>query len=130
MKLDYDCVRDVLLVIEEVTTITDDFALKDVLFINIVNKLESYSDKEIFYTTRKLEEAGFILTRNDNDTRKNSFDINDYYIKDITFKGHQYINSIRDEKIWSKVKQTVKTLTFSIILQAAEYYILSNLGVK
>ena len=95
MKLNFDCVRDVLLTIEQLTKVNDDYSLKSILLINVINRLSQYSEKEVFYTVRKLEEAEYIIVRNDNE-RKGAFDIDEYYILDISFKGHQYLNSIRN----------------------------------
>lgn len=95
MRLNYDCIRDVLLVIEQLTKVNDDYSLKNVMLINIINKLPQYSEKEVFYTVRKLEEAEYIIVRNDNDKNR-AFDIYEYYVLDISFKGHQYLNSIRN----------------------------------
>ncbi len=95
MKLNYDCVRDTLLVIEQLTKVNDDYSMKHILLINVINKLPQYPEKEVFYSVMKLEEAGLITVRNDNDKMR-SFNIDDYYVLDITFEGHKYLNSIRN----------------------------------
>ncbi len=95
MQLNYDCIRDTLLVIEQLTKVNDDYSMKSVMLINIINKLPQYSEKEVFYTVRKLEEAEYITVKNNND-KNEAFDIDEYNVLDISFKGHQYLNSIRN----------------------------------
>lgn len=96
MRLNYDCVRDVLLLIEQLTKVNDDYSMKNVMLINFINKLPQYPEKEVFYSVMKLEEAGFIKVRNDNIPMRD-FNIDDYYVLDITFEGHKYLNSVRNQ---------------------------------
>ena len=53
----------------------------------------------------------------------------DFVILDITYAGHQYLNSVRDPGVWGKLKSTAKSLTFSVVTQAAEKILLANIGV-
>ncbi len=36
----------------------------------------------------------------------------------LTFKGHEFINTIREDKIWNKTKEKLKTLGNAITIQA------------
>ena len=92
MRLNYNCVRDVLITIEEITGLSDNFLLESVGFYDIVANLSQYDDKEIYYTIQKLDEAGYIRTGWIGDNHK---DFMYYMVYDITFKGHEYLNSIR-----------------------------------
>lgn len=85
MKLNYDCVKDILLFIENYDNLykplhgLDDFSSLD------------YSDKDKFYSLKKLSEAGYI----DADIQVLSGPSMYVHIQDITWAGHQYLNSIR-----------------------------------
>nr|DAP67149.1 MAG TPA: YjcQ protein [Caudoviricetes sp.] len=90
MKLFHDCVRDVMLYLED--------NLEDTYFINSESiTLKKYSSKDITYTLKKLAEAGFIEI--DKVTYENNFNI-----KWMTYYGHQFLDNIRDNKVWSETK--------------------------
>jgi len=72
--------------------------LEDTYFINSESiTLKKYSSKDITYTLKKLAEAGFIEI--DKVTYENNFNI-----KWMTYYGHQFLDNIRDNKVWSETK--------------------------
>lgn len=109
MKLFHDCVRDVMLYLED--------NLEDTYFINSESiTLKKYSSKDITYTLKKLAEAGFIGI--DKVTYENNFNI-----KWMTYYGHQFLDNIRDIKFGQKLNQYYLNfhqyrLIWSKILQA------------
>lgn len=125
MKLDFDCMRDVLLTIEDKTGITERFAYQGVKFNEIAGALPQYSSQDVFYTVLKLEEAKLITVYRETGLRRAP---NDFAISDITYAGHQYLNSVRDNTIWNKVKSSAKSLTISVVTQLAETFLLQNIG--
>lgn len=94
MKLNPDCMRDILLFLEK-QDVNDRVSYKE-----LVSSLPGYSDQELFYTALKLEEAGFINASTAN--------VRVYpellTITDITFNGHQFLDDIRDNSNWQKIK--------------------------
>lgn len=101
MKLNVDCVRDLLLVIESDTSIGHP------LHFNVLKeKLLNYSGEDILYTALKLEEAGFITCNTKN--------VRTYpdllCIQELTFYGHQFLENVRSESNWGKVKAVSKTV--------------------
>ncbi|HBB71853.1 MAG TPA: hypothetical protein DCZ71_04525 [Ruminococcus sp.] len=131
MKLEYDCVRHVLLVLEELCSFDPDSSsgYKEVTAADIQKSMLSISGaphhevKDIYYTILKLDEGGFITTieiiEDDFTKVKN--------VIDITYQGHQYLDSIRDESIWSSVKSLSPSLTFRIITNIAEKLIMKKI---
>lgn len=123
MKLNYDCIRDVLLELEENLTIEEiSYDLGkgketkfEFSFINIdrlaeLERLKKYSKKDIFYSINKLEEAGYIIA----DSIPGDDSLN-YLICDITYAGHEFLQSIKPETVWDDVKNiTSKVGTISI----------------
>lgn len=108
MKLNIDCVRDVMLTLEEaeygeLTTIS-----------TLCKKLEDkYTEEEITYTCLKLDEGGLIdamLVSMMNSSIKGVKAIND-----ITFEGHQFLEDIRKNSTWNIIKdKALKIGSFSI----------------
>lgn len=119
MKLLHDCVRDVMLYLED--------NLEDTYFINSKSIiLKKYSSKDITYTLKKLAEAGFIEI--DKVTFENNFNI-----KCMTYYGHQFLDNIRDNTIWKKslkkVSNFVGSASIEIISSVASSLIKSQLGI-
>lgn len=126
MKLDFDCVRDVLLIIEEEDKVSNNMIYMDgINFPQICEKLNDYEEKQIFYTIKKLVEAGYIISAW-MDNNKN--DMKYYYVIDITFKGHEYLNSVRNDKAWEFIKTNALALSLRIIPKLAESYALNHLN--
>lgn len=107
MRLNYDCVRDVLLKLEELLTIKYDENLNSFnrsmtdihqLYDNLSGA--KYTIEDVLYTIKILDEAGFILASMDYGDGH----IVDCIIVDITYEGTEFINKIRPKDVWSKLK--------------------------
>ena len=97
MKLNHDCVRDMLLYLE------NNLYDKSLKIRSIASDFEKhYTLDEIVYTFQKLQEAGFIKTGTDYACTKHS------HITSITWKGHNFIDNIRDTKVISLAKKALK----------------------
>lgn len=94
MKLDIDCMRDILLYMET-------FNYQEEKHISIVHKELKYTPDTIDYTILKLKEADFITTL--------FLDLYDgiqiINLCDITYEGHQFLEAIRPESIWKPTKK-------------------------
>lgn len=110
MKLNHDCIRDLLLEIEEkkpfeTLLVTYNFQNYDVY--------KKYSFNELMYCLSKLNEAGILDARVDVANNK----INYYQIGNITFYGHEFLDNIRDDETWKKVKRVAnETSSMSVTL--------------
>lgn len=97
MRLNQDCVRDMLLEFEEVLT------LDDHLFLNNIKEMkcvEKFGEDNVIYTIFKLTEAGYITS-----THKYTSDVLYFLcVSSITWDGHQFLDNIRDNKVWKKTK--------------------------
>lgn len=99
MKLNHDCVRDLLLYVEE------NLGYNDELEVNRMH-LKDYSLEELLYTSEKLAEAGYI------DYYPIEID-NEYsiiLINSISYKGHQFLDTVRDNEVWTKTKRVLSIL--------------------
>ncbi|MCP3806453.1 DUF2513 domain-containing protein [Paenibacillus sp. Lou8.1] len=96
MKLNKDCIRDLLLAVEsepfgnEVTKHT----------FNSNPFTEPYSFEEIIYTTQRLIEANYINAQ----VQYAGDEVHNFYISSLTWEGHQFLDNIRDNGVWKKSK--------------------------
>lgn len=96
MKLDANCVRSVLLELEEMP-------LGNYLPEDLNGSIEQYGTETVEYTVLKLNEAGYIRA---GITQTLSGDYEIFGIFDITFKGHEFLNSIRSPSVWERLKNS------------------------
>lgn len=101
MKLNHDCIREVLLTIEKQMTLNSTLVNTD-----INNSIKNFSSDEIEYVIRKLSEAGYIDCE---------FTFEDYFVKNMTWEGHQFLDTIRNDQVWKSTKDHLKKFgSFSI----------------
>lgn len=120
MRLKPECVRDVLLHLEE------NLSLNDFILTNNIN-LQEYSHEDIVYTVKKLMEANYINAQfhgYDNEIN--------YQISSITWDGHQFLDNIRDNNIWKNTKEILSNFSSTSIniMQKVATQILINLISK
>lgn len=102
MKLNPDCMRDILFYLEEHLSISEELEFEEISMYALAQHLD-YPIQELANTLVILTEAGYIISiRNDNDDR-----IADLDVYRITYDGYQFIETIRPEPVWAKVKSTV-----------------------
>lgn len=94
MKLNYDCIRDVLLYLEENLELNNSIYLENI-------KLD-YSSDDIYYSVQKLEEIGYIDARI---VKAAGSKIITAVINDITFYGHEFLNTVRPKTVWENTKE-------------------------
>lgn len=106
MKLDCDCVRDILLYVEENTDIE-----KDAIFKNILNHCfhdpektypcsvlaGKYGYEVVYYHLNYCLKAGLV------EPFENYADI--IYVSDLTPDGHEFLANIRDDTVWNNIKE-------------------------
>ena len=98
MKLNPDCMRDVLIVMESAGY------LEELSPSAVYESLPDYSEDEINYSIIKLKEAGFI----DAIIKEYNSGIAILRLDDITYIGHQFLANVRSDNIWNDVKQVSK----------------------
>ena len=129
MKLNYDCVRSVLLTVEKSKTIDEELNLNPLAVETIFEQLPKYEDSEILYTIEKLKEAGYINAA----LHFAAGHFIDGTVSSITYSGHEYLDNIREPEVWRKVKAMLKNAgatTLPLISQAAKMLIGSQLAVN
>ena len=99
MKLDHDCVRHLLLFVEESLDYGDEIDTHSI-------SIDNYTPEEITYTAEKLIEAGYL---NGEPINFLGSDIPDILISSLTFNGHEFLDNIRDDKVWKKTKEVLSS---------------------
>lgn len=99
MKLDYECVRNILLTVE---SLEYDQMLTNVNYTQF-SLLKDYSYENFCYTVERLKEAGFFPEDNIVEVIRGVL----IRIDALTWEGHQYLDCIRDKSIWEQAKKKV-----------------------
>ena len=119
MELNKDCVRDILLKCEELLQMNDDGTMNTLQSGDLKEVLPDYDLSVIKYSVLKMDEADLI------NARIISFDdsiVGEFLIFDITYFGHEFIEQIKDDNNWNKVKDVAKKVgssSIDILLQLA-----------
>lgn len=117
MKFNPDCMRDLLLYLEENLTLSSDLEFQFVSIQNLEKNLP-YAIQEIANMVLVLDDAGFIhATRFITDNH-----VDELVVFRITYSGYQLIESIRPQPVWRKVKsigQNIGSFSISVISQIA-----------
>ncbi|EJE24503.1 DUF2513 domain-containing protein [Staphylococcus epidermidis] len=104
MRLNYDCIRDILLTIEDM-----DYTSPGMIKENFENqsRVKKYEPIQILYTLKRLSDVGFINVL----FAKGEAFYHFYNVHSMTFSGHQLLDDIRDEKVWQKTKDKASKLS-------------------
>lgn len=120
MKRDMEIVREILFILEEQENSNEEVKLSD----NI--------DKEqAIYHLKIMEQAGLV-----NNNIKTPGD-NEYWIySSLTWDGHDFLDTIKNNNIWNKTKESIKgkglelgQVSFSIIKDYAKIELKHLLGI-
>lgn len=110
MKLNPDCIRDVLLYLEEHLTYNHDIEYgiehNSITLTTIVEQLykdHNYEPDDIKYSIEKLLEIEYIVS--DKMTTGNNKSIISCSISDISYDGHTFLNTIRPDTVWQATKK-------------------------
>lgn len=121
MRLNPDCIRDILFFVEDNTTYR-----KPVLFSNNVNDFNIvlknfYSPEEILYHLELCEEYGYVIIGTNT--------ISHIWVNRLTKSGHEFLETIRQDNNWSKTKNIAREIgSFSLeTLKDIASNVISNL---
>lgn len=103
MKLNPNCVRDILSLCENFLDLNDDLSWKKLRLQDFCQNLSSYSRETIAYTLILLDEADYIncnIIESDNN-------IIDIFVFRLTYSGHEFIETIRSNSVWEKITSCI-----------------------
>lgn len=131
MKLDPKCIRDTLIALEDMSNLTDGFT-PEWLTIEDFEKhpnTSKYSKKEIIYTLRKLNEGGLIIAN----FQYASDELYLATITELTYDGHQFLESISSSKIFdmaiSKLDELGSGVTLDLLKALCTKIMKEKLGL-
>jgi len=126
VKLNYDCIRDILLTIEEIPNRKDELILAN---FKSYKKLSKYNEDEIQYNALKLLQEEYVTglkISGDNTTTV-------LFLTDLTWSGHELLNNIRSETVFNQTKEkiikSVGSASLTIFQQLASAIVLKTLGL-
>lgn len=115
MKINPDCIRDVLLYLEENLAYNHDrqdgIEHNTITMYTIAEDLHNqkgYETDDVNYSVEKLLEIRYIISSGESRGRNNSI----LYcpISDISYNGHMFLNTIRPKTIWEATKSKAKQI--------------------
>lgn len=109
MRLNLDCIRDILLFVEDGI----DSEIDCVTFEELVSTLDNYDRNTLHYHVNQISKHGFV---------DNVFyaDNQPQLISDLTPEGHAFLANIRSNNVWNQVKSTCLKLGVSSLGSAAQ----------
>lgn len=112
MKLNPDCIRDILFVVEENTSFNQMLRLTDDNMFGLESK---YQHDEILYHVRQCQWLNLLDVEMWTMT-------GDCLIKDLTPLGHEFIANVRKNEVWTNVKNIagqIGSASLSALVQIA-----------
>jgi DNA-binding PadR family transcriptional regulator len=110
MRKDWVIIRQILLRLEEASTPNTFLRAKD---------FDAFSEQEVAYNMRLLKEAGYIEAIY-QESRTGSNELNAAMARRLTNSGHELLDTIRNDSIWSKIKETFRSkgveMTFDLVI--------------
>ena len=100
MVLNHDCVREVMLFLENQLDLYKNIEFPD-------TSVKNFSDDDILYSIKKLAEADFINAN----VSVNTLGEIEAIVHEITWEGHKFLDTIRDDTVWGQTKKLLSKFT-------------------
>lgn len=109
MRLDCDCIRDILFEVEEKSTFSKNVRFPEDFSANLIQKYPSSGMLQ--YHIRQCYFSGLLIPAGAMDWDASGRTV----IKDISPKAHEFLANIRQENAWNRVKTIAKGIgSFSL----------------
>ncbi|MCY8738924.1 DUF2513 domain-containing protein [Bacillus haynesii] len=123
MELKIDCVRDILISIEKNLGYGETLPLNDLKNMPL---LKNYDLDDVRYSLDRLKEENYIDSTPDL--------LDEVIISSLTFNGHQFLDSIRNDGIWKETKSRLAKIggaaSISTISTVASSIVKAHLGLS
>ena len=96
MKLNPDCIRDILLELEKLDY-GQKISLKD-----LIANLSNYDKKDIKHSCLLLEEGNYIVLEANKKVDAPVI----FFVKGMTLTGHELLERLKPQSFWDKTKET------------------------
>lgn len=102
MKLDLDCIRDILLCVEESVGFMDllEFQYEEGV-LNDLPHLNGYDEETIMYHVKQCSESGLL-------SGVQFFLDGSAIVSDLSPRGHEFLSNVRSDTNWRKTKEVAQ----------------------
>lgn len=100
MKLNPDCIRDILMYVESETNLTTAISIGPGY---IPDELSKYSEDSVVYHIKQAELSGLLIV-------SSWYLSGDCTILYLTPEGHEFLANIREDNNWNKTKDIAKSI--------------------
>lgn len=98
-----------------------------------ISSVDGMPDETFKYNAALLIEAGLALGSSSQSTRSNTQVPAHAILSRLTWEGHDFIDSIKDETVWEKVKARILkptgSWTFGILTELIKHELKNSLGL-
>lgn len=101
MRLNHDCIRLLMLEIEEKLDLNSYLSYKTIEELNSVTR---FGKENVLYSLQKLKEAGYLKIEFYQGSNNSFYNLS---VDAITWEGHKYLDTIRDNEVWKITKRIV-----------------------
>jgi hypothetical protein len=113
MKLNPDCIRDILLTVEAESGYNKGFYFHpntpESKKWEDFDYLKKYQYEEVCYHLRQCDDTGYFSCRGHK--KALTFWLgNGFVVDDLSPKGHEFLNNIREDTNWKKTKEKAKSI--------------------
>lgn len=132
MRLNYDCIRDILIFIADNQRYEllggNKAYLKEMSYL-VIREAEGiagvYNTEDFWYSLNALEQMDYITVSKVSGGKGGAYI--SYDIKDITVAGHEFLNTLKNPTIWqasvAHVERFAGSKTLSALMTAGKYFI-------
>jgi len=117
MKLNMDCIRDILITVEEHS---DFYNQTEYKAEEPFETLSAYSHEEIIYHIRQCDNYGLIYEVHYYDGGAHAD------ILDLTPSGHDFLANIRNSSVWKKVLSKAASASLPVLMEVAKETAMSH----
>ena len=126
MKLEPNCVRDVLIMCEDTPFLSENLQWNPVRLSFFSQELYQYPKNQIAYTILQLTNANYI----DAHVLDSDECIIDIIVYGLTYSGHELIDTIRPEKVWCKIGKLfdeIGNMSLPVLQDIASHFLIELL---
>ena len=126
MKRDLDLIREIMLVLEDKMEYGKNF--KSTQLIEVIQD-KTLSAEKLAYHVGLLVENDFIKAK---EYRHQSGEPTDYLINTITSQGQDFIDTIRQDTTWNKIKEKVSNIggySLSLFIDIGKEYLKKQISI-
>lgn len=128
MKLNANCTRDVMLILEREVTPEYSIFMTNLNFYNYIDDCsEEYTPEEFIYHLGQCIQRGLVIITDTCNTQTSY----GYLVKDLTPAGYEFLENTRDKTVWEKTRETFSEApakTIGVLMDISKAVIASEIS--